>query len=149
MSKSSKNKPAETTQAETVNDTAAETQAEKPAETVDIKLTPATKITVASVFGKIAMSQIPPLFIGSAENPEPNPNKELAICEPNAKESNKIITALYLPNVIIAGTEKTSNLPFLKDRFIAGKNNYYVCQNKTCQLPNTSIQEVINQLSLK
>lgn len=76
-------------------------------------------------------------------------NKELAICGPNAKESNKIITALYLPNVIIAGTEKTSNLPFLKDRFIAGENNYYVCQNKTCQLPSTSIQEVISQLVLK
>ncbi len=76
-------------------------------------------------------------------------NKELAICGPNAKESNKIITALYLPNVIIAGTEKTSNLPFLKDRFIAGENNYYVCQNKTCQLPSRSIQEVISQLVLK
>lgn len=75
-------------------------------------------------------------------------NKELAICGPDAKKTNKILTGLYFPNVIIAGTDKTSNLPFLKDRFVESKNLYYVCQNKSCQLPNTSIQEVINQLSL-
>lgn len=75
-------------------------------------------------------------------------NKELAICGPDAKKINKILTGLYFPNVIIAGTDKTSNLPFLKDRFVESKNLYYVCQNKSCQLPNTTIQEVINQLSL-
>ena len=75
-------------------------------------------------------------------------NKELAICGYDAKKTNKIITGLYFPNVIIAGTDKTSNLPFLKDRFIEGKNLYYVCQNKSCELPNTNIQEIISQLSL-
>jgi uncharacterized protein YyaL (SSP411 family) len=76
-------------------------------------------------------------------------NKELAICGPNAKEANKIITGLYLPNVIVAGCEKTSSLPFLKNRFIEEENLYYVCQNKTCQLPTKTVQEVISQLSLK
>ncbi len=75
-------------------------------------------------------------------------NKELAICGPDAKKTNKIFIGLYFPNVIIAGTDKTSNLPFLKDRFIEGKNLYYVCQNKSCELPYTNIQEIISQLSL-
>jgi uncharacterized protein YyaL (SSP411 family) len=74
-------------------------------------------------------------------------NKELAICSPNAKETNKILTGLYFPNVIIAGTEKPSTLPFLKDRFVEGKDLYYVCQNKTCQMPTEDFQEVIRQLS--
>ena len=76
-------------------------------------------------------------------------NKELAICSPNAKEANKILTSLYFPNVIIAGTEKPSSLPLLKDRFVEGKDLYYVCQNKSCHLPSATIQEVISQLSLK
>jgi uncharacterized protein YyaL (SSP411 family) len=76
-------------------------------------------------------------------------NRELAICGPNAKEMNTIITGLYMPNVIVAGTEKSSPLPFLKDRFTSGKNLFYVCQNKTCQLPVEDFQEMITQLSWK
>ena len=75
-------------------------------------------------------------------------NKELAICGPKAKNHNGFINSLYIPNVIIAGSEKTSSLPFLNDRFVEDKTLFYVCQNKTCQLPTEDFQEVINQLSL-
>jgi uncharacterized protein len=76
-------------------------------------------------------------------------NKELAICGPKAKDHNTFINSLYIPNVIVAGSEKTSSLPFLNDRFIENKTLFYVCQNKTCQLPTEDFQEVISQLSLK
>ena len=76
-------------------------------------------------------------------------NRELAICGPDATEMNTIITGLYLPNVIVAGTKKSSPLPFLKDRFTSEKNLFYVCQNKTCQLPVEDFQEMITQLSWK
>jgi uncharacterized protein YyaL (SSP411 family) len=76
-------------------------------------------------------------------------NKELAICGADARETNKINMGLYFPNVIIAGTEKASYLPFLKDRFVEDKTLFYVCQNRTCQLPTEDFQEVISQLSLK
>ncbi len=76
-------------------------------------------------------------------------NKELAICGPNAKEYINRINMLYLPNIIVAGSEKASTLPFLKDRFVEDKNLFYVCQNRTCQLPTEDFQEMINQLSLK
>ena len=75
-------------------------------------------------------------------------NKELAICGPKAKNHNGFINGLYIPNVIVAGSEKTSSLPFLNDRFVENKTLFYVCQNKTCQLPTEDFQEVINQLSL-
>lgn len=76
-------------------------------------------------------------------------NKELAICGPNAKEYINHINMLYLTNIIVAGSEKASTLPFLKDRFVEDKNLFYVCQNRTCQLPTEDFQEMINQLSLK
>ena len=50
----------------------------KPA--VATKLTPIGKITVASVYGAIAIKNLPPLFIGTIDDPQPNPNKELKIC---------------------------------------------------------------------
>ena len=76
-------------------------------------------------------------------------NKELAICGANAIEINKMIIASYFPNVIIAGTDKRSQLPFLHNRFVENKSLFYVCENKTCQLPTEDFQKVINQLSLK
>jgi len=73
-------------------------------------------------------------------------NKELAICGETALEYCSKINGLYLPNVILAGTEKNSNLPFLKDRFVAGKTLFYVCQNKTCQAPSNDFQKTVSDL---
>jgi uncharacterized protein YyaL (SSP411 family) len=74
-------------------------------------------------------------------------NKELAICGDLALEYGNKINSLYFPNVVLAGTEKVSNLPFLKDRFVADQNLFYLCQNKTCLIPSTNFQEVISNLN--
>lgn len=73
-------------------------------------------------------------------------NKELAICGEMALEHCSKINGLYLPNVILAGTEKVSNLPFLKDRFVAEQTLFYLCQNKTCQAPSNDFQKIISDL---
>lgn len=73
-------------------------------------------------------------------------NKELALCGETALEYCNKINGLYLPNVILAGTEKVSNLPFLKDRFVAGQTLFYVCQNKTCQIPSPDFQKIVSDL---
>lgn len=73
-------------------------------------------------------------------------NKELAICGGTALEYCSKINGLYLPNIVLAGTEKVSNLPFLKDRFVAGQTLFYVCQNKTCQVPSNDFQETVSNL---
>jgi len=73
-------------------------------------------------------------------------NKELAICGETALEYCSKINGLYLPNVILAGTEKVSNLPFLKDRFVDNQTLFYVCQNKTCQIPSQDFQKIISDL---
>ena len=73
-------------------------------------------------------------------------NKELAICGETALEYCSKINGLYLPNVILAGTEKVSNLPFLKDRFVDKQTLFYVCQNKSCQVPSHNFQKIISDL---
>lgn len=73
-------------------------------------------------------------------------NKELAICGETTLEYCSKINGLYLPNVILAGTEKVSNLPFVKDRFVAEQTLFYLCQNKTCQAPSNDFQKIISDL---
>jgi hypothetical protein len=46
----------------------------------------------------------------------------------------------------LAGTEKASNLPFLKDRFVADQTLFYLCQNKTCLIPSSDFQKIVSDL---
>lgn len=73
-------------------------------------------------------------------------NKELAICGDTAMEYCNKINSFYFPNVILAGTEKASNLPFLKNRFKENETLFYLCQNKTCAAPSSDFQEIILNL---
>ena len=73
-------------------------------------------------------------------------NKELAICGLEAKQFLSQINELYLPNIVLAGTNKKSELPFLKDRFVEDKILFYVCQNKTCDLPEVNFEAVLGKL---
>jgi uncharacterized protein YyaL (SSP411 family) len=68
--------------------------------------------------------------------------KELGICGENALEFISKINLEYHPNLIIAGANKISELPFLKNRFVENETLFYVCQNKTCQLPTSNFTEV-------
>jgi uncharacterized protein YyaL (SSP411 family) len=72
--------------------------------------------------------------------------KELAICGDNALEYLSKINREYHPNLILAGANKISELPFLKDRFIENEMLFYVCQNQTCQLPTSYFNEVLNKI---
>jgi uncharacterized protein YyaL (SSP411 family) len=74
-------------------------------------------------------------------------NKELAICGDLALEYCNKINSLYFPNIILAGTIKKSNLPFLKDRLVANQTLFYLCQNKTCLIPSSDFQEIISDLN--
>lgn len=73
-------------------------------------------------------------------------NKELAICGETALEYCSQINSFYLPNVVLAGTEKVSTLPFLKDRFVANQSLFYLCQNKTCLIPTNDFQKIVSDL---
>jgi len=73
-------------------------------------------------------------------------NKELAICGGSALEYSKKINTIYLPNVVLAGTSKISNLPFLKNRFAANQTQFYLCQNKTCQAPIQDFEKIVSEL---
>lgn len=72
-----------------------------------------------------------------------NLNKELVIIGKDALNKMQKINASYLPNVLITGSTRKSNLPLLKDRFINEKTLFYFCENKNCLLPTEDIDKII------
>ena len=74
-------------------------------------------------------------------------NKELAICGNNALEYLEKINQNYLPNIIIAGSSSVSMLPFLENRFSEKETLFYLCQNKTCDIPSTNFEEIIKEIN--
>lgn len=73
-------------------------------------------------------------------------NKELAICGKKALQYGKEINSRYVPNLILAGSEKASNLPILEARFKESETLFYICQNKTCLIPSPNFEEVMQKL---
>ncbi|NNT71384.1 thioredoxin domain-containing protein [Flavobacterium sp. IMCC34852] len=75
-------------------------------------------------------------------------NKELAICGEKAFDYLAQINQQYLPNIVTAGTVADSKLPFLEHRFVKNQSLLYLCQNKSCDLPTTDLQEIIKEITL-
>ncbi len=77
-----------------------------------------------------------------------NQNIELAIVGEKAIEFSNQINAQYLPNIILAGSKNQSNLPFLKDRYELDKTLFYLCKNKSCELPTSDFKSIEKRLKL-
>ncbi|AWI24737.1 thioredoxin domain-containing protein [Flavobacterium pallidum] len=75
-------------------------------------------------------------------------NRELAITGPHSISFGNNINTLYLPHVLLAGTGSESVLPFLQQRFTKDKNLFYVCKNKSCDLPSDDFDSVKNSLKI-
>jgi len=74
------------------------------------------------------------------------PTAEIAIVGPDADRFRAELDAEFYPNKVLCGradTDTKSNLPLLQQRsMIDGKTTVYVCYNRACQLPVTSVDEV-------
>ena len=74
-------------------------------------------------------------------------SRELAACGEDANIEIKKINNQYLPHVLVAGCIKESDIPFLKGRF-TNNTSFYVCKNKTCNLPVYTADEAKKDLML-
>lgn len=64
-------------------------------------------------------------------------------------QTNKMANLLsqyFIPNKIVLRVEEPSTIPLLSDKTISSSNTYYVCHDKTCDLPTTNIKEVLSAL---
>ena len=74
------------------------------------------------------------------------PFYEVAIVGKDAVEKRKAITKYYIPNKVVLGAVSQSSLPLLEGKYVKGQTPYYVCVNKACQLPTTSLDEALQQI---
>ncbi len=75
------------------------------------------------------------------------PFKELAIVGNNVDE---LLPALYKAastNTIFASSRKESDLPLVKGRFVNDKTLIYVCENRACKLPVSTVSAALEQLA--
>lgn len=71
---------------------------------------------------------------------------EVAITGKDALSLKKEIIKEYLPNILVAGTEKSSEVSVLKSRFKNDENLIYICSEGKCELPISSVEEAIKRL---
>ena len=76
-------------------------------------------------------------------------NKELVIIGKDATEQVKKINALYLPDILISGSTKPSDLPLLRNRYKDSKTLFYLCENKSCKTPIEDENKIIHLLQQK
>ena len=71
------------------------------------------------------------------------PTAEIAIVGPDAERFRAEIDAEFYPNKVLCGMTDKSEIPLLQHRgLVDGKTAIYVCYNRACQLPVTSVAEV-------
>ncbi|KAA6441208.1 thioredoxin domain-containing protein [Dyadobacter flavalbus] len=76
------------------------------------------------------------------------PTAEIAIVGANVEAIRKDFDRFFIPNKIVMGTARTSDLPLLQSRTeINSQTAIYVCYDKTCQLPVTNVEDALNQLT--
>ncbi len=71
---------------------------------------------------------------------------EVAVLGADWKERRKRIDRYYLPQVMLMGGKQEGNLPLLQNKLKKGQTTIYVCQNKVCKLPVTSVEKALDQL---
>lgn len=72
---------------------------------------------------------------------------ELILCGPEAESWYQEISKAYLPQLLIAWTSGTSELPLFRGRSVTGKTVGYLCRSQSCSLPLESVEEIKKMLN--
>ncbi len=72
---------------------------------------------------------------------------EIAVVGKNAKKLAEDLHKNYIPNTLIIGSTKNSNLPLFEGRFIANETYIYVCRDNACKLPVATTNDALKQLN--
>ena len=71
---------------------------------------------------------------------------EVVIVGENALEKTKELNKKYLPNKLLAGSTKESDLFLLQNRFVKDETFIYVCIDNTCKMPVSEIKKAIKTI---
>lgn len=72
---------------------------------------------------------------------------EVAILGDKHIEMRNKLYNKFLPNVLLAGGYSEGTLEFLQGKLVEGETMIYVCQNRTCKIPTTEMEEALQMIS--
>lgn len=75
-----------------------------------------------------------------------HPFYEIAVVGEEAQLKIVDLQNNHIPNTLIVGSPQESELPLFEDRFVAGETYIYVCQDRVCKLPVTTVEAALGQL---
>jgi hypothetical protein len=76
------------------------------------------------------------------------PYYEIAILGTNPSKEVRGFSEEYIPNKLYMGAENDkSKLPLLEFKFVEGEQMIYVCVEKSCKIPVSSVEEAMGQLN--
>lgn len=75
-----------------------------------------------------------------------HPFYEIAVVGASATTQIKALQTKSIPNTLVVGSPAESDLPLFEDRFVAGETFIYVCQDRVCKLPVTTVDQALEQL---
>ena len=73
---------------------------------------------------------------------------EIAIAGKDVQNKISEINKNYIPNKLIAGSIKKSNIPLMEGRFSESETLIYVCVDGACQLPESEVENALNQVRI-
>jgi uncharacterized protein YyaL (SSP411 family) len=71
---------------------------------------------------------------------------EIAISGKNAKSKLEEFNKHYIPNKLIVGSTKDSDLPLLEYKYNDNQTTIYVCIDGSCQLPVNDTDKALKQI---
>lgn len=74
---------------------------------------------------------------------------EIAIVGADAKEKLKELNQNYIPNKLVVGSTKESDLPLLEYKYSENETTIYVCIDGACLLPVNEVKEALKQVHIK
>ncbi len=75
------------------------------------------------------------------------PYYEIAVVGSRALSTARKLQTKSLPNTLIVASNNKSELPLFKDRYFEDETYIFVCQNNSCKLPTTSVEDALEQLN--
>jgi len=72
---------------------------------------------------------------------------EIAIIGKEANEVYKSFTKDYYPNSLTVASVEESEIPLFEERYISGETYIYVCENRSCKRPVTTVEAAKNLIN--
>jgi uncharacterized protein len=76
------------------------------------------------------------------------PFYEIVVSGIDAEFKRKELNAYYIPNKLLAGSNKETDYPLFKERYMDDKTTIYVCVNQQCKLPVHEVEDAMKQIEV-